>query len=304
MQENEIRNQQILGHYYNNITNHRLFENAVLDLNNNEFYYENVIIDYIKYRNNQLLTIENLNTKIGLLKPFNSEIKQILIQIVLGYSKVFKWKDTNTNLHETNLRVVFNSKIAYLENDFIRSIEENLICNPILAFRLNEYCIMGFKSMISFLKSNLFINFEESPLFPRFQHLVNKYESLIDVEKMKVFAKIQSENSVIKEPQQINNSVSLTNTIFIETTSIEKFKNYLKLHIVDPYADHSYLFQRMLKEKIILKIRHIDFANWLFENNYIGENVKDIIFQNEGFRSLNKSSSAQRENNFNNVFNI
>ena len=111
-------------------------------------------------------------------------------------------------------------------------------------------------------------------------------------------------DKVKKQPQQINNPVSLLTSIFIETISNNNFNNYLKLHIVEPYVDYSYLFQRMLKENIIVKTKHLDFTNWLFDNQHISENIKDLIIKNNGFRSLSKSHSIQRENNFNNVFNL
>jgi hypothetical protein len=107
----------------------------------------------------------------------------------------------------------------------------------------------------------------------------------------------------IEAPQQKINSTIL-NSFFIENTSFEKFNQYLELHIVEPYVDYSYLFQRMLKEKIIVRTKHLDFTNWLFTNRYITENIKDLFIEKGSFRSLSKSYSTQRENNFNNVFNL
>lgn len=111
-------------------------------------------------------------------------------------------------------------------------------------------------------------------------------------------------NQINKQPQQINKSLPLLNSIFFETISNDNFNNYIKLHIVEPYVDYSYLFQRMLKENIIVKTKHLDFTNWLFDNQYISENIKDLFIEKGGFRSLSKSYSTQRENNFNNVFNL
>ncbi|WP_371271698.1 hypothetical protein [Flavobacterium sp.] len=107
----------------------------------------------------------------------------------------------------------------------------------------------------------------------------------------------------IEAPQQKINS-TISNSFFIENTSFEKFNQYLELHIVEPYVDYSYLFQRMLKENIIVRKKHLDFTNWLFTNRYITENIKDLFIEKGSFRSLSKSYSTQRENNFNNVFNL
>ncbi|RVT78552.1 hypothetical protein EOD40_04775 [Flavobacterium sufflavum] len=91
--------------------------------------------------------------------------------------------------------------------------------------------------------------------------------------------------------------------IFCDKSQIINFNKYTKLHIVEPYIDYSYLFQRLLNENIITKIPHLNFAELLFRNKYINENIMDTINKNSGFRTLKKSFSAQRENNFNNVFN-
>lgn len=108
------------------------------------------------------------------------------------------------------------------------------------------------------------------------------------------------EKESIKE-QEFNKSIQL---YFSNKTSYNNFIKYTELHIIEPYVDFSYLFQRMKSEQMILKTKQLDFINWLFENEYIKEKTKDLCLQNRGFRSLNKSSSINRENNFNNVFNL
>lgn len=112
---------------------------------------------------------------------------------------------------------------------------------------------------------------------------------------------LKNRKQQIEKPQQNNFS---TNKIFVETKSLENFKNYLRLHILEPYVDYSYLFQRMLIENIIKKTKHLEFVNWLFKNKFITESIKDKFIEKGSFRTLNKSFSTQRENNFNNVFNL
>lgn len=113
-------------------------------------------------------------------------------------------------------------------------------------------------------------------------------------------------NSIFKILGSIEDKIKFNETKYNEhfNKSFDKFEEYVKNYIIEPYADYSYLFQRMLKLKIIKPITHLDFAEWLFENNYITEITKDEIIKNRGFRSLEKSSSLQRENNFNNIFNF
>lgn len=100
---------------------------------------------------------------------------------------------------------------------------------------------------------------------------------------------------------------------FSENKNIEPFRNktyldntkiYIDSHIVEPYTDISYLFQRLKIESFIEPVKHLDFAKWLKLNNFISEKpYKDIEIRG-GFKSINKCSTPQRENNFNQVFNL
>lgn len=208
-----------------------------------------------------------------------------------NYIKLFipelQW--TNTiykdlyNILERDFALTKVSMGDYFFEQYVNDIKENLnrIENEVNAYILNNNFDKIQKEQI----------FYHKPLLEnRINELTREYNS--------------KKASTEELSQQINNSAASLNTIFIETTSNEKFNNYLKLHIIEPYVDYSYLFQRMLKENIIVKIKHLDFVNWLFNNKHITENIKDLILKNNGFRSLKKSYSIQRENNFNNIFNL
>ena len=105
-----------------------------------------------------------------------------------------------------------------------------------------------------------------------------------------------------------NNPITELNEVPNENSHIfhSRYNEFLeyKKHIIEPYVDYSYLFQRMLKEKFIYKIEHLKFAEWLFAKEHINLNILDIIIKNSGFRSLNKSFSDQRCNNFNLIFGL
>ena len=93
--------------------------------------------------------------------------------------------------------------------------------------------------------------------------------------------------------------------IFLNASDYLKFKNYTKNYIIDKYVDYSYLFQRMLFKNIIYKnTKHHDFMIWLKENSFINENTYNDFYEKNSFRSLKKSYSVNRENNFNIVFEI
>lgn len=90
--------------------------------------------------------------------------------------------------------------------------------------------------------------------------------------------------------------------LFKQTKVFFHFKEYIGKHIVENYVDYSYLFQRMLKEELIYSIKHLDFIKWLHEEKFITEKYYNEFTEKGGFRSLKKSSSTQRENNYNNIF--
>lgn len=93
--------------------------------------------------------------------------------------------------------------------------------------------------------------------------------------------------------------------IFFEQRNYYRyFIIYIEKFIIEPYIDFSYLFQRMLYEGFIKKITHKQFIDWLEENKLISESVINKLRDEGQFRSLKKSYSTQRENNFNTVFQL
>ena len=90
--------------------------------------------------------------------------------------------------------------------------------------------------------------------------------------------------------------------VFEDVTYFNCFRQYVGKHIIEFYVDYSYLYQRMKLEGFIRKISHKDFNNWLYKNDYISEIIYNKIDVKGFFRSLSKSYSTARENNFNNIF--
>ena len=77
------------------------------------------------------------------------------------------------------------------------------------------------------------------------------------------------------------------------------FKKYKTKYYLDPYKDLSFIFQKLKAENRILKTKHLEFALFLLSENFISEKVYRIISDQKGFD--NKSSSAARLNNYNNI---
>jgi hypothetical protein len=111
--------------------------------------------------------------------------------------------------------------------------------------------------------------------------------------------RIKALNRLLNNP---NNDFN--HRIFKKEHTLIAFNKYCDRHIIDPYPDYSYLFQRLKHEKLIYHIKHFDFMTWLNDEGYISSKYFDIFINNESFRSLSKSYSKDRYNNFNFIFNL
>jgi|SRR5690606_9885616 len=107
----------------------------------------------------------------------------------------------------------------------------------------------------------------------------------------------------IDKTQDVNKVKNLHEDIFKgdDNTNFLIFKTYSEKYIIDFYADFSFIFQRMIKEDRLHKIKHFDFMNWLKTSGYISEKVYDDFIKKGTFST--KYNSAQRENNYNNIVN-
>ncbi|WCM40857.1 hypothetical protein MG290_07675 [Flavobacterium sp. CBA20B-1] len=121
------------------------------------------------------------------------------------------------------------------------------------------------------------------------QYKLKHFESIY---KLKI-DKIHDNNRVKNQYEDIFKGDDNTNFLI--------FKTYAEKHIIDFYADFSFIFQRMIKEERLHKIKHFDFMNWLKTSDYISEKVYDDFIKKGTFST--KYNSAQRENNYNNILN-
>jgi hypothetical protein len=131
------------------------------------------------------------------------------------------------------------------------------------------------------------------------------------IDKTSTFYKtFKEENKFIlkKEKKQKKDSKHENNVdwkdIFKEKSTYKQFIKYSKNHIVNGFVDYSYLFQKLKQLELVFNHKHFKYIDWLNENNFITEKDYEEFEKNAGFRSLSKSFSEQRENNFSNIFNL
>jgi hypothetical protein len=134
-----------------------------------------------------------------------------------------------------------------------------------------------------------------------FKYGKKTYKGFVNPDNMKFISLYVGYNELLESKKE---SVNPYPQIFVSTDVYNKFLTYTKKHIIDTYQDYGYLFQRLKHEKLIYDMKQKTFIDWLFEYGYINEKELDNIIIKECFYTLIKSSSAQRENNFNNVFDL
>lgn len=86
----------------------------------------------------------------------------------------------------------------------------------------------------------------------------------------------------------------------IDNKAFLVFDTFAKKHIIDRYADYSFIFHAM-KPDHLHNVKHIDFMNWLKEKEYISERTFDTFLSKGSFSK--KYNSSQRLNTYNNLLN-
>jgi hypothetical protein len=107
----------------------------------------------------------------------------------------------------------------------------------------------------------------------------------------------------------LNTSISEVNEvnpyplIFISADIYLKFIEYASNNIIDYYLDYSYLKKRLENLNLIHSIKDNEFMRILYEEMGLisKKDYEEYSIKNK-LSSLNKSSSTNRENNFNNIF--
>ena len=92
-------------------------------------------------------------------------------------------------------------------------------------------------------------------------------------------------------------------SIFTSLEVYNKFIEYTRKHILEAYTDYSYLKKRLEKENLIYNIKDKGFMEVLFKDiKLINEKNYNHFLDENKLKSLSKSYSDQRQNNFNIIF--
>ena len=221
------------------------------------------------------------------------------------------------NTSQATIKNLIKYLIAVANNDKIGGLKQSFfLSNKQLHKILNEYFIFfkNKKELLSDVSYNYSLikglsfspdknnyvyvkdlSIQNTVYYSKEQH--NSYSHRIHSHIIRVF---EGKLNGFNDPRSDQNPYPY---IFSSTDSYLKFIEYTSNHIIDYYLDYSYLKKRMEHERLIHYIRDNEFMRILYEEmELISEKQFDKYCIKEKLCSLNKSSSTNRENNFNNIF--
>lgn len=148
-----------------------------------------------------------------------------------------------------------------------------------------------------------------------FNDQLNQLKNKKEATKYKIyFDNVISEINEHFEKQFRNNQIALNKTDNSKLTELQSlfkkietyhcFMSYQQKEIIEFYNDYSYLKKRLQHEKLIYNITDNDFMKILLDEKLISENNHYKYNVKGKLDSLNKSSTPERENKFNNTFNL
>ena len=261
-----------LTHYQN-----RIYEKLLPELGKTEPYEELLRLSLL-YRQ-----IKDIKKDNFLFEKFKSIINNSLY-FHLKSKEEFYDLDRFKDIYKTLVKEFIEDNIDANENDFIDSYinsQQEIINKTIEYFiPVNSYQSL---ELIQFLKKDFFDEFIRSSK-KKIEFIENRLYVL---------------NTSISEVNEVNPYP----LIFISADIYLKFIEYASNNIIDYYLDYSYLKKRLEHENLIHSIKDNEFMRILYEEMELisKKDYEEYSLKNK-LSSLNKSSSTNRENNFNNIF--
>lgn len=221
------------------------------------------------------------------MNKLSSQIKDMINYLIQVYNKEDLGKiNQDFYISKPELDKLLDKYYLQFENkdEQNKAVAHNLEILDKLSFNKNEESYKLYKDLTR--ESNLNLSKKEHLQYASsiYYHLKNSFINKLREEGIDV-----SENPY---PE-----------IFKSGTVYNKFLAYTKKHIIDPYLDYSYLKKRLEHDGFIHRTKDNDFMIMVYkENNLISKKRYEDYLIKGKLLSLNKSTSTQRENNFNNLF--
>lgn len=92
--------------------------------------------------------------------------------------------------------------------------------------------------------------------------------------------------------------------IFKDYSNYYNFETYIDIYVQNNnfYQEYSFLFRKLIENKLIEKISHKYFADYLLKLNFIKEAHYLIFIEKRNWSTLRKSTTLDRESNFCKIF--
>lgn len=276
-----------------------------------------------------------MSKKLNLISEFDTIYKNSDLQKVLK-NKVLPFKYTINKVdcyfYNADLYGLFEWKIkkdGLTTNDFIddyrKGFESGLLhlkdiekikLKNLKNVNLREHTISQIKSILHErefkfgIKGLLDLVFKKVPLiftektifdYGYWNAIIYSIDTITDKAGVKENELMNTNEPQIIDSLYLKKDENYKHLIFIEPKAENIFLQYRNQYIIDTYTDFSFIFQQMKKDKLIHSITHLDFAKWLNDSDFIKNKDYDKIISNKGFKSLNKSTSTIRYNNYINI---
>ncbi|WP_334125377.1 hypothetical protein [Empedobacter brevis] len=107
----------------------------------------------------------------------------------------------------------------------------------------------------------------------------------------------------IQEIKEIN---ALKFEIFKDDTNYYKFETYIHMYLQNDnfHPEYSFLYRKLIENKIIEKINHKDFADYLLKLEFINKTQHGLFMDRMSWLTLSKSITFDRVSNFNKIFSV
>ena len=214
--------------------------------------------------------------------------------------------------------LIENEDDKYLHETFFKTLESNLflVLKEKPEFYTLDYFQQEYNDLITdFIDTNE-EDFVEQYLVSQNQIIAREYKFKVDFNRNESIEVMQfvsdefysefdySARAKIKFLEgKFNNEHNPLPLLFTSGKVYNEFISYESSHIIDYYLDYSYLKKRLEATGLIHRTKDNDFMKIIHDDMGL---INDRDYQNylikNKLSSLNKSTSASRENNFNNTF--
>jgi len=210
--------------------------------------------------------------------------------------------------------LIENEDDEYLHETFYKTIESNLF--QVLKQKPEFYTLGYFQQEYNDLITD-FIDINEEDFIE--QYLVSQNQIIAREYKFKVHFNINDSIEVMQfvsdeffrefdysaraKIKFLKGKLNPYPLLFTSGKVYNEFISYTSNHIIDYYLDFSYLKKRLEAEGLIHNTKDNDFMKIIYDDMELinKTDYRDYKIKNK-LSSLNKSTSASRENNFNNTF--